>query len=458
MAKKKVKGTSSKSPKLNFKIENPHAGGVDIGSRSNWVSIGLEEEQTKEFGVFTEDHHALCKWLVSKGITSVAMESTGFYWKQLFLMLQSYGIQVYLVNASFTKNIRNRKPSDMADSQWIWKMHTVGLLPASFQPDFFTEELRSYSRLRQRLIQGSARCVNQVQKCLILMNLQLPLVLSDITGKSGKKIIEAIVGGERDGNKLANLADPRVKTDKATIAKALTGFWKDNHLFELKQHWQRYHFYQTQIAQVDEQIEDLLKNRVVQTGQRELVYKSTHKKRKQKNAPNVSIDTYAYQLSDGVDLMQVEGISYSFVLSFLAEVGMDLSSFPTFKHFVSWLCLCPNRKMSGGKVLSSRTQKNKSRLRQEFCRAAVAIGKKKDSALGSFYRRMSFQHDKGVAIVATARKLAIIVYNMVQKGQAYRPESSEQYQLKLRTQKIKHIQRTIAKFDVKEEELGFAFN
>lgn len=453
-----TKGSSKTRPSLNFTIKNTHAGGIDIGSRSNWVSIGLEKEQTKEFGVFTEDHHALCQWLTSNGITSVAMESTGFYWKQLFLMLQSYGIEVYLVNASFTKHIRNRKPSDMADSQWIWKMHTVGLLPASFQPDFFTEELRSYSRHRQRLIEGAARCVNQLQKCLILMNLQLPIVLSNIMGKSGQRIIKAILDGERDGHKLALLADPRVKADKATIAKALTGFWKDNHLFELRQHWQHHEFYVQQIVQVDEQLEVLLKSRVAQTGQRELVYDPTHKKKRTKNSPTIAIDTYAYQLSDGVDLMQIEGISFGFVLCLLAEVGMDLSAFPTCKHFASWLCLCPNRKMSGGKVLSSRTRKNKSRLRQEFCRAAVAIGKKKDSALGSFYRRMSFQHEKGVAVVATARKLAIIVYNMIEKGQAYRPESSEQYQQKLRTQKIKHIQRTIAKFDVKEEELAFVFN
>ena len=186
-----------------------------------------------------------------------------------------------------------------------------------------------------------------------------------------------------------------------------------------------------------------------------MVYEPTHKKKRTKNSPTIAIDTYAYQLSDGVDLMQIEGVSFSFVLCLLAEVGMDLSAFPTNKHFASWLCLCPNKKMSGGKVLSSKTRKNKSRLRQEFCRAAVAIGKKKDSALGHFYRRMSFQHDKGIAVVATARKLAIIVYNMIETGQAYRPESSEQYQQKLRTQKVKHIQRTIKKFDVAAHEVAF---
>ena len=232
--------------RIDFSLVNPHAGGIDVGSRSHWISTGLGEGQTKEFGVFTEDLHSLCQWAKAQGVKTIAMESTGFYWKQLFVMLQSYGLEVYLVNASYTKNIRGRKPSDLSDSQWIWKMHSVGLLPASFQPDDFTEELRTYTRHRKRLIEGASQCVNRMQKCLTLMNIQLPVVLSDITGKSGMAIIEAILGGERDGEKLSQLANGRVKTDKATIAKALTGFWREDHLFELEQHWQMYHYHRQQ--------------------------------------------------------------------------------------------------------------------------------------------------------------------------------------------------------------------
>lgn len=257
---------------MNFPVVHPHAAGIDVGSRFHWVSVGFDEGQSREFGVFTEDLHDLCKWLVSLGIVSVAMESTGFYWKQLFLMLQSYGMEVYLVNSTYTKNIRGRKPSDKADSEWIWKMHSVGLLPASFQPDTFTEELRTYTRHRKRLIEGAAQCANRMQKCMILMNIQLPVVLSDITGKSGTAIIEAILSGERDGKKLALLADGRVKADKATLAKALTGFWRSDHLFELKQHWQMYHHYRKQLELCDEQIDTLLQTRVQKTGQIELVY------------------------------------------------------------------------------------------------------------------------------------------------------------------------------------------
>jgi len=271
--------------RIDFSLINPHAGGIDVGSRSHWVSTGLGEGQTKEFGVFTEDLHSLCQWVKAQGVKTIAMESTGFYWKQLFVMLQSYGLEVYLVNASYTKNIRGRKPSDLSDSQWIWKMHSVGLLPASFQPDNFTEELRTYTRHRKRLIEGASQCVNRMQKCLTLMNIQLPVVLSDITGKSGMAIIEAILGGERDGEKLAGLANDRVKTDKATIAKALTGFWREDHLFELEQHWQMYHYHRRQLQACDEKIDALLNARVHQTNQIELVYEPKKKSGGKKTRP-----------------------------------------------------------------------------------------------------------------------------------------------------------------------------
>lgn len=262
---------------MEFQIENPHAGGIDVGSRSHWASVGINPDQKREFGVFTEELHSLCRWFKSHGVKTVAMESTGFYWKQLFLMLQSYGIDVYLVNATYTKNIRGRKPSDMADSQWIWKLHSVGLLSASFQPDYFTEELRTYTRHRKRLIEGASSCINRMQKSLILMNLQLPVVLTDLAGKSGQAIISAILEGERDAHKLAALADPRVKADKETIAKALTGFWRDNHLFELKQHYEMYQFYQKQIKECDDKMDNLLQTQVETTGQAELVYEPKKK-------------------------------------------------------------------------------------------------------------------------------------------------------------------------------------
>lgn len=270
-----AKGKSKQ--KVEFPVKNPNAAGIDVGSRFHLASVGPDNKDSEKFGVFTEDLHSLCKWFKSKGVQTVAMESTGFYWKQLFVMLQSYGFEVYLVNASFTKNIRGKKPSDMADSQWIWQLHSVGLLPASFQPDEFTEELRTYVRHRKSLIEGASRYISKMQKSLILMNLQLPIVLSDITGKSGTAIIKAILEGERNGKKLANLADPRVKADKETIAKALTGFWQEQHLFELRQCWELYQYYQNQIKGCDQAIETLLATKVQATGQNELYYEPVKK-------------------------------------------------------------------------------------------------------------------------------------------------------------------------------------
>jgi len=262
---------------IEFSVVNPHAAAIDVGSRSHCVSIGDHHSQSKEFGVFTDELHQLCKWLITSGVRTVALESTGFYWKQLFLMLQSYGLDACLVNAAFTKNIRGRKPSDMADSRWIWQLHTAGLLPSSFQPDFFTDTLRSYVRHRRRLIQDASRCINKMQKCLVLMNLQLPVVLSDIMGKSGQAIIGAILSGERRSEALAQLADPRVRADKQTITRALTGFWKEEQLFELQQNWDLYHFYQKQIAGCDKEIDDLLSAQVQEKGVDKLTYTPSKK-------------------------------------------------------------------------------------------------------------------------------------------------------------------------------------
>ena len=259
-----------------FQVVHPNAAGIDIGSRSNWVSIGEASDHIREFGVFTEDHHELARWLKLHKVKSVAMESTGFYWKSLFLILQSYGFEVILVNARHVKNVKGKK-TDVQDCQWIWQLHRVGLLSPSFQPDEFTEELRTINRHRKSLIEGASRYVAKMQKALVLMNIQLPVVLTDITGKSGQAIISAILAGQRDGKKLAELADPRVKADRATITKALTGYWHAQHLFTLRQSWQMYQFHQSQISECDAQIESLLKAKVEQSGQQELVYEPEKK-------------------------------------------------------------------------------------------------------------------------------------------------------------------------------------
>jgi transposase len=444
--------TSKKA--LRFHIKNEHAAGIDVGSKLHAVSTGLQKDESKTFGVFTYELHQLCQWLVDQGVKSVAMESTGIYWCQLFAMIQSYGMEAVLVNASFTKNIQGRKPSDLADSQWIWKMHSVGLLPNSYQPDVFTENLRTYVRHRRRLIEGSSQCINRMQKSLISMNLQLPIVLSDISGKSGQAIIKAILAGERDGHKLAELADGRVKASKETIAKALTGFWRDSHLFTLQQHWDSYQHLQRQIAVCDQQVENALSKRISEIGNDDLAYQPVKKKAKSRaNAPKFDLSTYAFQLTEGVDLMSIDGVNLGLILTLISEVGVDLSKFPTHKHFVSWLSLCPNKKVSGGKVLSSRSRKNKNRLSKAFKQAAVSFSRNKRSPLGSFYRRIAAKKGKQCAIMATARKLAIIVYHMMNRKQAFNPMDLEKYQQQFRSHRIKGIKKLIDNLDITQDEL-----
>ena len=274
-SKAKAKARTTKED-ISFKVVHTHAAGIDIGSRSNWACIGPEKEHIQQFGVFTEDHHRMAKWFIANEIKSVAMESTGIYWKSLFLILQAYELDVILVNAGHVKNVQGKK-TDMKDCHWIWQLHSVGLLHASFQPDEFTEELRTYNRHRRTLIQGSSRYVSRMQKSLILMNIQLPTVLSDITGKSGQAIIQSILKGERAAKTLASLADYRVKADKQPIEKALTGFWHEQHLFTLQQNWDMYQFHQEQIANCDAKVEALLAQKVTQTNQRELVYEPKKK-------------------------------------------------------------------------------------------------------------------------------------------------------------------------------------
>lgn len=269
---------------VKFSLVNPHAAGIDVGSRSHWVCAGAGK--TKEYKVFTEDLHEMAKWLKSLGIQTIAMESTGYYWKSLFLLLQDYGFEVILVHATHVKNVRGKK-SDMLDCHWIWQLHSAGLLSASFQSDNFTESLRAYTRHRKSLIDGAARYISKMQKAMIVQNIHLSVVLTDITSKSGKAIIAAILKGERDGQKLAALADRRVKASKEDIAKALTGHWKEQHLFELKQSWEMYNFYHTQIQECDSCIEKLLEQEAKAQNVFDLAYEPKKKRNGQKMTRNL---------------------------------------------------------------------------------------------------------------------------------------------------------------------------
>lgn len=270
MAKKKVVKT------VSFSMINERAGAIDIGSRSHFASIGIGEGCVREFSVYTDGLHEMAKWFQTNKVTTIAMESTGPYWKSPFLLLQDYGFEVILVNASHTKNVRGRK-SDVQDCQWIWQLHSAGLLSASFQPNDFSEELRTYTRHRKSLIQGAGRFISKMQKALVLMNVHLPVVLSDITGRSGSNIIQAILNGERNPKTLASMCDKRVKASREEVERALTGHWKAHHIFELSQCWDMYQFHLTQMSVIDEKIDALLQAKTKETGQRELLYEPEKK-------------------------------------------------------------------------------------------------------------------------------------------------------------------------------------
>ena len=443
--------------KVNFPLTHPNSAGIDIGSREHYVCVGPDkEEDVRVFSSFTKSLHELASWLKSRGVKNVAMESTGVYWRALFVLLQDYGFEVILVNSSHTKNVSGKK-SDMQDCQWIWKLHSAGLLHGSFQPDEFTEKLRAYSRRRRGLIADSARNVNKMQKSLVLMNLHLPVVLSDIMGKSGRAIISSILSGERDGKELAKLADYRVKASAKEIAEALTGWWQPPLLFELQQCWDMYNFHQTQIGQCDERIDELLLQKTVDENVNDLVYDPEVKKRLRKNDPPQSLDQYAFQLSEGVDLMSIDGVGRSLVLTLLSETGLDLKKkFQTHKHYVSWLGLSPNKKTSGGKVMSSKTKKTKNNCGQAYKQAALNVAKKRDSVLSKFYQNIAYRVGKKAAITATARKLAVIVYKMLETKSPFKPQDLQLYQEGVRLRKIKGIQKAISQLKIEERELCFA--
>lgn len=443
---------------MKFEVKNPNAAGIDVGSRFHCVSVGMHPEDKKTYGVFTEDLIALCLWLLSRGVTTVALESTGFYWKQLYTMIESYGMEAVLVNPLFTKNMRNRKPSDLADSQWIYKLHTTGLLPQSFQPGEDVEQLRTLARHRKHIIEDSSRCVNKMQKSLILMNIQLPTIISDIMGVSGKAIVNAILSGERDAKVLASLVKTKLQASPEEIRKSLVGFWKESHLFELRQNYDAYEFYRKQLEQCDEKLNDQLDKLVKKNNQADLCFdhKCGKKKVRQQNAPKFKIEDYAYQMSDGVNLLEIEGVSYDLLLTLVTEVGLEaiITKFPSKRHFVSWLALCPNKKVSGGKVLSSKVGKGNRNLRNAFISASVGAAKVKGSYLQSFYYRIKSSADGKVAKMATAKKIAEIVYTMLKNKTPYDAKKNLQSEENQKQQSIKRINKLMQKYGIEAKDIA----
>ena len=418
---------------------DPNAAGIDVGAESHFVAVpqNRHERSVREFRAFTVDLYQLADWLEECGIRTVAMESTGVYWIPLFQVLEERGFDVMLVDPRRLKNVPGRK-TDVVDCQWLQQLHTYGLLAGAFRPPEHIRELRSYLRQRSMLIKYASQHIQHMQKALTQMNIKLQHVVSDITGKTGMDIIRAIIAGERDPHKLAQLRNYRIKADEETIAKALQGHWQAEHLFELAQAVELYDTYQGKIAECDERIEAHLKT-FDDCSDGTPVAKDPKKKRQQHNAPHFDLQTYLYRMT-GVDLAKINGVDAYTALKVISEIGLDMSRWPTAKHFVSWLGLCPGNKITGGKVKSSRTKPSANRAAAALRLAANSLHRS-NSALGAFLRRKKAQLGTPEAVTATAHKLARLIYSMLRYGQEYVDAGQDYYETQYRQRALSNLTR-----------------
>lgn len=435
-----------------FEILHPNAAGIDIASQMHYVAVprDRDEQSVRKFGSFTEDLHDMARWLKLCNIDTVAMESTGVYWVQPFLVLEEYGFDVYLVNARHIKHVSGRK-SDIKDCQWIQQLHSYGLLNKSFQPEDLMRELRTYVRQRKNLTQGYATQVQLMQKAFDQMNIKLHNVISDIAGKSGLLMIDAILKGERDAHVLAELADPRIKATKEDIIKSLQGIWRQDNLFELKQAYELYLVFIDKIVDCDKQIETVLKKIADQS--EETTKYSQKRKANGKNKFNFNASDY-FKVISGVDLTEIFGISELSVAEIVSETGTDMTKWVTEKNFTSWLNLAPNTRTSGGKRLKSKPMKKKNKAGQAFLIAASSL-KASNNWLGEFYRRIKAKSGSPVAIKATARKLAIIFYRMLKEKIDFSPLPIEEYNQYFKERKLKYINKQATSYGFKLVPLEF---
>lgn len=412
------------------------AAGIDIGSEFHYVCVPADRSKhnVKKFGCYTHNLHELADWLAECRVTSVAMESTGVYWIPLFEILDARGFEVILVNARHVKNVPGRK-TDVSDCQWIQQLHSCGLLRGSFRPDDHICVLRGYMRQRDNLVKGAVTHVQRMQKALTQMNVQLHKVISSITGKTGMRILQAIVEGERDPVKLARLRDSKTKNSEVIIANALNGNYRQEHLFALKQELELYNIYQAKIAQCDEEIMGY--------------YTSIDSKHAEQTLPPKDKPNTKDELEriSGVDLTKIPGLDTASIQVILSETGTNPDKWSSDKHFASWLGLSPANKITGEKVYSTRTRKVSNRASTSFRMAALSAGKSK-TAIGAYYRRIKSRIGAPKAITATARKLACLFYNMLKHGEEYVEQGMSYYEEAYKDRLVKGLTK-------RAKELGF---
>jgi transposase len=427
---------------------NRNAAGIDCGSAEHFVAVPPDRDPTpvRSFATFTGDLHQLADWLTACHVTSVAMEATGVYWIPLYEILDARGFTVLLVNARHVKNVPGRK-SDVSDCEWLRDLHIVGLLRGSFRPADGIVALRAYLRHRQTLIESAGSHVQRMQKALVQMNVQLPLVVSDITGVTGLRILRDIVAGRTDPRALAQHRDYRCHASEAEIVAALTGNYRPEHVFGLRQNLAAFDHVQQLIAACDLAIKAHLQTLAAHTTRAATPLPAARPRQKPRdNEPRFELRVPLHQLT-GVDLSQLDGIGPYNALRLLSEVGTDMTRWPTVKHFTSWLTLAPKNKISGGRLLSSRTQPSANRAAAILRLAAMNLGRSR-TALGAFYRRLAFRVGKAKAVTATARKLAILVYRTLKDGLIYRDPGADAYDTQHRTRVLRQLRQ-------RAENLGF---
>lgn len=446
------------SPSVLERI-NPNAAGIDCGSAEHYVAVPPDRDPNpvQSFPTFTSDLRRLAEWLTACGVTSVAMEATGVYWIPLYEILEARGVEVLLVNARHVKNVAGRK-SDVSDCEWLRELHSVGLLRGSFRPSDGVVALRAYLRHRQTLLESAGMYIQRMQKALVHMNLQLPVVVSDITGVTGLRILRDLVAGQHDPHRLAAHRDHRCHASTAEIVAALTGNYRVEHLFVLQQNLELFDTCQAQLAACDRAIEAHVQTLLVtmHTPATPLpAPRVTRTARARDNAPRFEIRTALHHLTGGVDLTQIDGIAPYTALKLLSEIGTDMSRWPTEKHCTSWLTLAPKNKISGGRLLSSRTQPSANRAAGILRLAAMSLGRT-PTALGGFYRRLSARIGKPQAITATARKLARLVYRALKGELVYRDPGAHAYDNQQRTRLLRRLRQHAATlgFELLNRETG----
>jgi transposase len=427
-------------PERDLMPTHPDAAAIDIGARMHVAAVPPDRdgEPVRTFGTCTGDLQRLADWFERCGVRTVAMESTGVYWIPAYEILEQRGFEVMLVNARDAKHVPGRK-TDVSDAQWLRRLHEYGLLRASFRPKGELAALRAYLRQRERLLDYAASHIQHMQKALMQMNVQLHHVVTDMTGTTGMRIIRAIKDGERDPSALARHRDPRCHASVDDIRAALSGNWREEHVFALGQALELYDAYQAKIVDCDAQIERVL-GRLRDTAARPAgPLPPARHRNATANAPAFDARVALHAVL-GVDLTQIHGLGPSLALKLVGECGTDLSAWPNAKHFTSWLCLTPGNKISGGKVLSTRTRRSGSRAAALLRLAAVTVGRTQ-TALGAFYRRLSARVGKAKAVTATARKIATLFYNTLRHGMDYADPGASYYEERYRARVLANLQR-----------------